>query len=216
MGYDATSIIAGLGIGGLALALGGQTYVANIFGFLTIFMTKAFKVGDWVITPDIEGIVEDIGMTSTKVRTFTQALITIPNSILMGKHITNQSEMIKRRVSFKLGVTYSSTDGQIEELCKRIRKMLEEHQEVNQELIGVYFSDFGESSLDIFIYFFTNSIKFNEYYEAKHDINLKIMRLVKDMNMSVAFPTRSIYMEDIDRKTMNVMEELKNTKTSGK
>ena len=208
-GYDVRSIIAGLGIGGLAVALGGKDFVANIFGFFTIFLDRSFSVGDWILTPDLEGTVEDVGIRSTKVRTFAQALVTIPNSVLANKPITNWSKMGKRRITFTLGVTYSSSSGQIQDLTKRIKEMLAEHPDIHPQTIFVYFSDFGPSSLDIFLYFFTNTTVWQEFLEVQHDVKLKMMEIVEDLGMSVAFPSQSIYMEDIEEKALSIIDKVK-------
>ncbi len=204
LGYNVTSIIAGLGIGGLAFALASKDFVANIFGFFTIFMDKPFTVGDWISTPDVEGTVEDIWLRCTKVRTFEQALVTIPNSVLAAKPIVNRSIMRKRLITFKLGITYSSKAGQIEELCRMLRKMLGNHPDINKEIIYVYFTEFADSSYNLFLYFFTNTTLWKEYLDVQQDINLKIMKILEELDIEVAFPSRSIYIENLplDVKTL--------------
>lgn len=196
-GYNVTSIIAGLGIGGLAFALASKDFVANIFGFITIFLDKPFTVGDWIVTPDIEGTVEDIWLRCTKVRTFDEALVTIPNALIASKPIINRSIMRKRRITFKLGITCSNKSGQVNELCSRIREMLANHHDINNDVIYVYFTEFAESSYNLFLYFFTNTTVWQEYLEIHHDVNLKIMNILEELGMEVAYPSRSIYMENI-------------------
>ncbi len=196
-GYNVTSIVAGLGIGGLAFALASKDFVANIFGFITIFLDKPFTVGDWISTSDVEGTVEDIWLRCTKVRTFDQALVTIPNSVLAAKPITNRSIMRKRRMTFKLGITCSSKAGQIDELCRKIREMLTNHPDINNEIIYVYFTEFGESSYNLFIYLFTNTTVWKEYLDVQHDVNLKIINILGELGIEIAYPSRSIYMENL-------------------
>ncbi|NLC10729.1 MAG: mechanosensitive ion channel, partial [Firmicutes bacterium] len=106
-GYDISGIIAGLGLGGLAVALAAQDALSNIFGGMVILLDKPFSIGDWIYTPSVEGTVEDISFRSTRIRTFAQSLVTVPNSKLANEAITNWSRMGKRRVTFNLGVTYS-------------------------------------------------------------------------------------------------------------
>jgi len=207
-GYDATGLIAGLGVGGLAISMGGKDFVANIFGFVTIFLDRPLAVGDWIQTPDVEGTVEDIGLRSTRVRTFAQALVTIPNSDIAFKQITNWSKMQKRRITFNLGLSYASSAEKIDQLCKRIRKMLEDHPDIHNDVILVYFTRYGDSSLDLFLYFFTKTIIWQEFLEVQHDVNLRIMRILEELSLQVAFPSRSIYMENLSVDSSKMIEEL--------
>lgn len=199
-GYDITSLAAGLGLGGLAFALAARDTVANLFGSITILIDKPFLIGDWIQTSQLEGTVENIGLRSTRVRTFANALVSIPNSVLANESITNWSRMGKRRITFKLGVTYSSTRTQMQEATGKIKEMLKKHPEVHPETILTYFTDFGESALEIFIYFFTKTTVWEEYLKVRQDINLKIMEILEQMGMQVAFPSRSLYLENINNE----------------
>ena len=140
--YDLGALLAGLGLGGLAFALAAQETLANFFGGLTIMMDKPFTAGDWIETQSVEGTVEDIGFRSTKVRTFAQAVITVPNSSIAKAPITNWSRMGKRRITFHLDVKFQTTAAQMETLLQRIRTMLREHPEIHQQTIFVYFDAF--------------------------------------------------------------------------
>jgi len=195
-GYDVNGLITGLGLGGLAFALAAKDAVANIFGGIIIITDKPFSIGDWISTPSVEGTVEDITFRSTRVRTFAQALVTVPNSTLANESITNWSKMGKRRISFNLGLTYSTPGEKIRVCIDRIRSMLEQHPEIHQETIFVRFDEFGDSSLNIFLYFFTNTTKWAEFLRVKEDVNFKIMQILEEEGVSVAFPSRSIYIEN--------------------
>lgn len=195
-GYDVNGLITGLGLGGLAVALAAKDALSNIFGGIVIILDKPFTIGDWISTPSVEGTVEDITFRSTKIRTFAQALVTVPNATLANEPITNWSRMGKRRITFHLGVTYSTPRHKLEKCVKDIRQMLEEHPEVHKETIFVYFERFGESSLDIFLYFFTKTTKWQEYLSVREDINFKIMEILEREGVSIAFPSRSIYLEN--------------------
>lgn len=197
---DIAGILTGLGLGGLAFALAAKDTAANLFGSITIMIDKPFGIGDWIKTPHVEGTVEEIGFRSTRVRTFAQALVTIPNSTMSNDPITNWSRMGKRRITFRLGVTYDTTNDQMRECVRRIREMLENHPEVHPETIFVYFERFGESSLDIFLYLFTKTTVWQKYLEVQEDINLKIMDILDELGISVAFPSRSIYIENDKRE----------------
>jgi MscS family membrane protein len=144
----------------------------------------------------MEGVVEDIGFRSTKVRTFAQALVSIPNSKLANEVITNWSRMGKRRIKFRLGIKYSTPVEKIKEFLQQVRDMLEKHPEIDKDTIFIYFDQFGDSSLDIFSYFFTKTINWKKYLEAREDVNLRIIEIAENLNIEFAFPSTSIYLEN--------------------
>lgn len=194
--YDVNGFIAGLGLGGLAFALAAKDALANIFGGIIIIMEKPFLIGDWINTPSVEGLVEDISFRSTKVRAFNQSIITVPNSTLANEAITNFTRMGKRRITFHLGVTYDTSRDRLEKCVQEIKKMLVAHPDVHPETIFVFFETFNDSSLDIFLYFFTNTTVWEEFLKVRQDINFKIMEIMEDVGVSAAFPSRSIYFEN--------------------
>lgn len=197
--YDVNGFIAGLGLGGLAFALAAKDALANIFGGIVIIMEKPFVIGDWIAASGVEGTVEDISFRSTKIRLFSQSLVIIPNSMLAGGAITNYSRMGKRRINFYLGLTYDTPENKVKSCVERIKQMLMQHEGIHPETILVYFENFNDSSLDIIIYCFTNTTVWSEYLEVKQDINLKIMSILEEEGVSMAFPTRSIYLEQVNK-----------------
>lgn len=201
-GYNITGFLASLGLVGMAIALAAKDTVANLFGSLVIFSDKPFKIGDWIKTNSVEGIVEVVGIRSTKVRTFAQALVSVPNATLANEPILNWSKMGKRRIKMTIGLTYSTTSSQMETILKDMRKMLNKHKDIHKETIFIHFTDFQDSSLGIFCYFFTKTTNWGEYMEIKEDINLKIMHIVESNGSSFAFPSRSIYIEN-DKQDLN-------------
>ena len=195
---DIKALLGGLGIGGIAIALAAQDAVGNFIGTLSIFTDRPFKVGDWIIVGDkVDGNVEQIGFRSTKVRTWPKTLMSIPNKVLATEIIDNWSRMPKRRVKMTVGVTYSTTADQMEELLKRIRQLLKDDEGVDSSFFLVRFTDFGSSSLDIFLYYFTRSIKWDEHLAVRERVNLHLMRIIREMGLSIAFPTRSIHLESV-------------------
>ncbi|WP_296863504.1 mechanosensitive ion channel family protein [Thermosyntropha sp.] len=203
--YDVDGFIAGLGLGGLAFALAAKDALANIFGGMVIIIDKPFAVGDWIKTPSLEGTVEEISFRSTRIRAFDQALITMPNSKLAEEPITNFTRMGKRRIKFYLGVTYDTPPDKMRIVIEKIKTMLINHPEVHPETIIVSFEHFSESSLDIMLWFFTKTTIFEEYLSVRQDINLKIMDILEEEGVSMAFPSRSIYIETVpdEPKTKN-------------
>ncbi|MFP4324114.1 MAG: mechanosensitive ion channel family protein, partial [Anaerolineales bacterium] len=132
-GYDVNGLIAGLGIGGLAVALAAQETLANLFGFTTIVGDQPLVEGEYIVTPDVEGIVEKVGLRSTRIRRLDQGYVTIPNSMLASSVITNWSRLNRRRVDFVIGVTYSTDSGQMRDLLHQIRAGLAQREKVQPE-----------------------------------------------------------------------------------
>ncbi len=196
LGYDINGFIAGLGLGGLAFALAAQNTASNIFGGIVIIADKPFSIGDWIETPSVEGSVEDINFRSTTVRTFADAVVTVPNNTLANEPVTNWTRMGRRRISFNLGLAYTTPRQKIESCAKKIRSMLENHPGIHQQTIFVRFDSFNESSLDLFLYYFTKTTNWADFLEIKENTNYKIMEILEEEGVSVAFPSRSIYLEN--------------------
>ena len=194
VGVDVYGIVAGLGVGGLAIALAAQDTFANFIGAFNILTDRPFKVGDWIQIGDkVDGDVEEIGFRSTKVRTFGNTQLTVPNSFIAKEIVNNWSRMKKRRIKMIVGVTYDTKPEQMRELLKRIEKVLQDDEGVNQDYMLVKFTDLGPSSLDIFLYYFSKSTGWKEYLELRERINLKIMEIVDEMGLEFAFPTQTIH-----------------------
>ncbi|MFN2369606.1 MAG: mechanosensitive ion channel family protein, partial [Candidatus Krumholzibacteriia bacterium] len=157
LGYSVSGLLAGLGIGGLALAMAAKDTLANLFGSIMILVDRPFRVGDWVTFDGGDGVVEEIGLRSTRVRTFAKTVVSIPNQALANATIENHSLMPKRRIKFTLGVTYDASAGQMRTLVERIEGYLRGHEEIDQEFMLVKFTEFGASSLDVFVYCFTRT-----------------------------------------------------------
>ena len=204
--YDLGALLTGLGLGGLAFALAAQETLANMFGGMTIMLDKPFSVGDWILTPDVEGTVEDIGFRSTRIRTFAHALVTVPNSTLAKSAITNWSRMGKRRITFNLRIKYQTTAEKMDKLLQRTRELLTNHPEIHPQTIFVFFDKFGENSYELFFYFFTITTTWKKYLEVKEDVNLKIMQILDELEIEIALPSTSVYIEnekDDDKEAAN-------------
>jgi len=194
-GYNATSLVAGLGIGGLAFALAAQQTLANLFGSLMIFTDRPFGPGDWIKTKHGEGVVEDVGLRSTRVRTFSKSLISVPNADIAGAPIENFSEMTMRRIKTDLTLTYSTTPEQMEFVLDGIRDLIEREEQMFHDAYYVSFVGFGASSLDVMILVFTTTTDFGEFLEIRQRFFLNIMKLVERAGTSFAFPSQSLYIE---------------------
>jgi len=196
LGYNVTGFVASLGIGGLAFALAAKDTASNLFGSLVIFSDKPFVIGDWIQSNDIEGVVEDIGIRSTKLRTFSQALVNVPNANLANSSIINWSRMGKRRIKMNIELTYSTSSTQMKQILSDIRILLKNSDKIHQDTIYIYFTDYNDSSLGIFCYFFTNTTRWGEYMSVKEEINLEIMSIIENNSASFAYPSQSIYLEN--------------------
>lgn len=195
LGFSVSSLIAGLGIGGLAVALAFQDTLSNFFGSIFILLDRPFAVGDWIKVGDVEGIVEDIGFRSTRIRTWPKSVVSIPNKTVAGETIENWSKMPKRRVYQTVGVTYQTTPDEMEKAVAAIREILRNDGGVDKEYIIVRFSEFADSSLNILVYYFTRAVGFADHLATKERINLAIMRALENLGLSIAFPTRTLYFE---------------------
>lgn len=194
-GINVTGFIASLGLGGLAFALAAKDTAANIFGGIAILTDNIFKVGEWVRVGNAEGIVEDIGMRTTKIRAFDKRLIVVPNSIIANSNVENFSRRDRRRIMMRLGLTYDTTLEKMEKILKEIREMLINHKDIHNEPILIYFDEYQDSALSIFCYFFTKTAKWDEYLKIREDINFKIKEIVEKNGASFAFPSQSLYVE---------------------
>jgi len=195
LGYSVSSLLAGLGIGGLAVALALQDTLSNFFGSIFIFVDRPFRVGDMVRIDDVEGTVEEIGFRSTRIRTWPATLVSIPNKTVAESVVDNWSKMPKRRVFQTVGVTYETSADQMERAVAAIRKILEDDAGVDPEFLVVRFEDFGASSLDIRVAYFTKATDYAGYLETRERVNLAIMRALEQLGLSIAFPTHTVYFE---------------------
>ncbi|MCB9570427.1 MAG: mechanosensitive ion channel family protein [Myxococcales bacterium] len=206
LGFDVTGLLTGLGVGGLAFALAAKDTLANWFGALMIYTDRPFDVGDWVKTPSLEGVVEEIGLRSTRIRTFAKTVISVPNSTLANEVVENFSRMPKRRVYFNLGVTYATSPAMMREAVARIEDILRGHAEVDQSFWLVKFTDFGDSALKIMLYYFTDTTDWARYLQIRGDINLMIMDALAELGVGIAFPSQSVYLEQVDREELRRLD----------
>jgi len=202
LGINVTGLVAGLGIGGLAVALGLQDTLANFFGSVFILIDRPFAVGDWIKIDDVEGTVTEVGFRSTRIRTFPATIVTIPNKTVANATIDNWSRMPKRRVYQTIGLTYETSADQVEKAVEVIRDIVADDDGVDKEYIVVRFREFADSSLNIIVYYFTKTTAFADHLETKERVNLAIMRALDELGLSIAFPTQTVYFEGQIAKNM--------------
>ena len=199
LGISISGILAFGGMGGLIVGLAAKDLLANFFGSMIIYMDKPFKVGDWIRSPDrsIEGTVESIGFRVTRIRTFDKRPLYVPNSVFTSIAVENPSRMLNRRIYETIGVRYQDAR-QVPAIMEAVRKMLREHDEIDQnQTMIVNFNGFGASSLDFFIYTFTKTTEWVKYHDIKQDVLLKVMAIIHDANADCAFPTQTLHIDSL-------------------
>jgi len=209
LGYSVTSLIAGVGLGGAALALASKDTVANLFGSLVIFIDRPFQIGDWVEIGPVEGTVEEVGLRVTLIRTFANSLITVPNAQLTTTAINNWSRMRKRRIKLTLGLTYDTTPDKMEAAVEAVREVLRQEERIDQSFFLVNFTDLGAHSVDIFVYCFTITTRWDEHLQIRQDVLLKFMRAIKDLGLQFAFPTQTIHLAGMEKPGMGIPPAMK-------
>jgi len=203
-GINVTALIASLGLGGLAFALAAKDTAANLFGSFALLADKSIRIGEWIKVGDTEGVVESIGMRTTKIRSFEKSLITVPNQLIANTPIENFSRRGIRRIKMRIGLTYDTSSSQIHTITEEIKHMLLSHEHIAQkETLLVNFESFGNSSLTLFIYTFTSTANWARYLDIREDIHFNIMEIVEKNNAAFAFPSQSIYLETVPQTLHN-------------
>lgn len=195
---NVATIIAGLGIGGLAIALAAQDTLQNLLGSFTIFADKPFIVGDLVHVANYDAVVEKVGFRSTTVRTLDKTLVIIPNKKMIDNPLENLTLRNLRRVKFTVGVLYGTPATTIKKITDEIKAYLDEHHETSMDTI-VVFDAFGDSSLDIMILYYIEIVDYAIYMHIKEEINYKVMEIVLSNGADFAFPSRTLYHEFGDK-----------------
>jgi MscS family membrane protein len=222
-GVDLTTVLSGLGIGGLAVALAAKDSLSNFFGTISILMSDVYSQGDWIVVDgNKEGVVTEIGLRVTTLRTFDNALIAIPNATLANKDVKNWNKRtLGRRIKMSLGIKYNSKPEDIKNAVNEIRVMLDKHPKIatknteysyhptrstklvsKDDLQGikktllVYLDEFSASSINILVYCFTKSVDWSEWLETKEEVMHKIMEILEKNSLEFAFPSISIYNEN--------------------
>ncbi len=197
LGVNVTSLVAGLGLGGLAVALAAQDTFRNLLGGVTIFTDRPFQVGDWVVVGDIEGTVEHVGFRSSRVRTFYNSVVTVPNARMVDTHVDNMGLRQWRRYRTTLGIAYHTTPDQVQAFTEGIRALIRANPRMRTDYYIVEFTDFGAASLEILVYCFITAPDWNAELRTRHVLNLDIMRLAEELGVEFAFPTQTLHVASL-------------------
>jgi MscS family membrane protein len=193
-----SSLLAGVGLGGLAFALAAQDTVKNFFGSLTVVLDRPFHVGDWVkVGDDVEGTVEEVGFRSTRIRTFYNSVVSLPNATLLTANVDNMGRRRYRRWSTKLGVTYDTPPDRIAAFCEGIRELVRRHPHTWKDFFQVRANGFGDSAIEILLYVFHNVPDWGAELEERERLLLDIMRLAEVLGVEFAFPTQTLHVAQV-------------------
>ncbi len=219
VGVDITAFVASLGLGGLVIAMASKDTISNFFGSLKIIFDESFSQGDWIKVSNAEGTVVQLGFISTKIRTFDNALISIPNALIANESVKNwDRRKVGRRIKMYIGVSYNANRESLVKAVDEIREMLIEHPQIAtptkieqqrrksilfdiNEAAGikttllVHIDEFADSSINILVYTFSKTVKWAQWLEVKQDIMLKIWEILENNNLEIAFPTQTIHIE---------------------
>ncbi len=193
LGYKVSTVIAGLGIGGVAVALAAQAVLGDLFGYFAIMFDRPFELGDFVVVDGYMGTIEHIGIKTTRVRSLGGELLVFANSDLTGSRIRNYKKMDRRRVVFKVGVTYQTTNEQLKAAPGLIRGIVEK---IPGTLFDrAHFQAFGDSSLDVEVAYYVLSADYNRYMDIQQEINLALKEAFEQRGIGFAYPTRTLHLQ---------------------
>jgi len=223
LGVDITGFVASLGLGGLMIAMASKDTVSNFFGSLKIIFDESFSQGDWIKVSDIEGTVVELGFISTKIRTFDNALISLPNAKLANEAVKNwDKRKVGRRIKMYVGVSYEAKRENLLKAVEDIKHMLREHPKIassndlsmigrrrslieSSDLLGlkstllVNVDSFGDSSINILVYAFSKTTNWESWLEVKEDVMMKIWKILEENDLEIAYPTQTIHVKNEDK-----------------
>lgn len=202
IGIPAYSVLAGLGIGGFAVALAAQDSLANLFASIIIMFEKPFSVGQWIKVGASEGVVEYVGFRSTRIRTFHNSLISVPNSDVVKTSIDNLGAREMRRQRFVIQITYDTPPGRVDRFVSEIRRLIEGHEKVDRQKYFINFNNLGESGLEILLYFYLRVDDYAEELLEREKILLQLLELAEQLGVAFAFPTRTLHVEGMPEQVV--------------
>jgi len=194
LGVEITTLIAGLGVGGIAVALAVQKILGDVFCSLSIVLDKPFEIGDFIVVGDLAGTVEHVGVKTTRVRSLGGEQLVFANSDLVGSRVRNYKRMRERRVCFEFGLTYQTSAEQAADIPALVRRIVEDLDSTRFD--RAHFKAFGDSALMFEVVYFVLSADYNAYMDTQQAINLALMRELERRGISFAYPTHTVYLEE--------------------
>lgn len=200
LGVQVTTLVAGLGIGGIAIALAAQAILGDLFSYITIFFDRPFEIGDFIIVGDYMGTVEHIGIKTSRIRSLSGEEIVFSNTDLTNSRVRNYKRMLKRRVVFKLGVTYQTTRKQLVEIPAIIESIIKSMDDAVFD--RSHFYSYGDFSLDVETVYYVIGRDYNKYMDIQQEINLKILEEFEKRGIEFAYPTQTLFIEKGEENTV--------------
>lgn len=197
LNFNVTALLAGISIGGLALALAAQDTIKNLFGSIMIFVDRPFQIGDWINFDGKDGTVEEVGFRSTRVRTFANSVISVPNGRIADMTVDNLGLRTYRRFTTSITITYDTPPALITAFVDGLRQIVANHPDTRKDYYHVYVNNLGSHSIDILFYIFFAVPGWPEELKARHEIILQSIELAETLGVRFAFPTQTIHMEDL-------------------
>lgn len=209
-----TALIAGLSIGGLAVALAAQDTIKNLFGSLTIFLDRPFQIGDWIRFSGVDGSVEQVGLRSARIRTFDNSLVYIPNGKLADMVIDNFGLRNYRRFKTNISLTYDTPPALIQKFVEGLRAIVENHPATRKDYIEIHLNEMSAFSLDVLFYIYFEVPSYSKELEARHQIIMAILELGQLLGIRFAFPSSTMYIEDFPEKQSKIPNYLNELNTA--
>lgn len=206
-GWNIAGLVAGVGLGGLAVSLAAKDILEDILGYGVIVADNVLREKEYIVSPHAEGVVENIGVLSTRIRQLNQGLVIVPNSKLSGDWVVNWSRLEKRWFNFVVGLTYSSTGDQIQEFVSKLTDNLKSREHVQADSVVVLFTEYADSALNVLVRFYVDLPDWTDAHVEQHEVNLMIMDTVKEIGLEIAFPSRSLYFENMPEGLANLLEK---------
>ncbi|TPE46030.1 mechanosensitive ion channel family protein [Pontibacter mangrovi] len=202
LGYDVTTVIAGLGIGGIAVALAAQNILGDLFNYFVIFFDRPFEIGDFLVIDQKSGTVDKIGVKTTRLKSLSGEQLVFANSDLTNSRIHNYKQLRERRVVFKVGVVYQVSYEQLQAIPGILRRIVEEQPETRFD--RAHFQSYGDSSLDFEIVYYVLSPDYNKYMDIQQSINMRIFHEFQRKGIEFAYPTRTLFVMNEDQEQQPV------------
>ena len=208
LGYDVTAIVTGMGIGGIAVALAAQNILGDLFNYFVIFFDRPIEIGDFIVIDDKNGVVEKIGIKTTRVKTLSGEQLVIANSDLTGSRIHNYKKMQRRRILFGVGVSYETSPENLKSIPGILKDIVNHQQPITFD--RAHFKEFGDSSLNFEVVYYIEDAAYNTYMDIQQQINFEIFDRFQEMDISIAFPTRTLYLRNENGHNLK-LETISNT-----
>ncbi|HEY9116338.1 MAG TPA: mechanosensitive ion channel domain-containing protein [Roseivirga sp.] len=209
--FDIWPILTGLSIGGLAFALAAQDTLKNFFGSLMIFIDRPFQIGDWVTAGEIDGTVEEVGFRSTRVRTFRDSVMYVPNSLISNTTVDNHGRRKYRRFYTRLSITYDTPTRLIEVFVKGVEEIVKKHPDTRKDYYNIFLNEYGGSALEVMLYIFFKVPDWNNELRCRQEIMLEVNKLAEHLGVRFAFPTQTLMIEQVPGQK-SLTPEYKQTK----